>query len=67
MDIRREQRSGSGCRTESSRVLADPNIGEKKGGGLTDTRGRKRPDRSKVKMFQKVQPYQQSTKEIVQY
>jgi len=48
-------------------VPADPNIGEAEGGGLADTRSARKADGNGVTMFQKVRPYQQSTKEIVQY
>jgi len=51
----------------SSRVPADPNVGEGKGGGLIDTRSTRKADGNGVTMFRKVRPYQQSTKEIVQY
>jgi len=47
-------------------VLADPNVGEGDGGGVTDTRSTRKADGSGVTMFRKVRPYQQSTKEIVQ-
>jgi len=66
-DIRRDQRSEGGPRATSSRVPADPNIGEGEGRGLADTRSARKADGNGVIMFQKVQPYQQSTKEIVQY
>ena len=45
---------------------ADPNVGEGKGGGLTDTRSMRKADGSGVPMFQKAQLYQHSTNEIVQ-
>jgi len=48
-------------------VLADPNVGEGGGGGLTDTRSARKADRNGVMMFRNVRPYQQSRKEIVQY
>ena len=48
-------------------MRADPNVGEGKGGGLADTRSARNADRNSDTMFQKVGPYQQSTKEIVQY
>jgi len=48
-------------------VPADPNVGEGEGGGVTDTRSARKANRSGVTMFRKVQPYRQSTKEIVQY
>jgi len=48
-------------------VLADPNVGEGEGGGLTDTRSARKADGNGVTMFQKVRRYQQSTKEVVQY
>ena len=66
-DIRREQRSGGGCRATSSRVPADPNVGEWEGGGLTDSRSTRKADGSRVRMCRKVRQYPQSTKEIVQY
>ena len=46
---------------------ANPNVGEGEGGGLTDMRSARKADGSGVTMFRKVQPYQQSTKERVQY
>jgi len=48
-------------------VPADPNVGEEEGGGLTDTRSTRKADGSGVTMFRKNRPYQQSTKETVQY
>jgi len=66
-DIRREQRSGGGRRDTSSWVPADPDVREAEGGGLADTRSTRKADGNGVTMFQKVRPYQQSTKEIVQY
>jgi len=48
-------------------VPADPNVGEAESGGLTDTRSTRKADGNGVTMFRKVRPYQQSTKEIVQY
>jgi len=51
----------------SSTVLANPNVWEKEGGGLTDTRSARKANGSEVTMLRKVRPYQQSTKEIVQY
>jgi len=48
-------------------VLADPDVGEGEGRGLTDTRSARKADGSGVTMFRKVRPYQQSTEEIVQY
>jgi len=48
-------------------VPADPNLREGKGGGLTDTSSVRKADGNGVTMFQKVGPYQQSTKETVQY
>jgi len=48
-------------------VLADPNIEEGEGRGLADARSARKADGNGVKMFRKVRPYQQSTKEIVQY
>jgi len=54
-------------RATSSRVQADPNVEEGEGGGLADTRSARKADGSGVRMFWKVWPYQQSTKEIVQY
>jgi len=35
--------------------------------GLTDTRSARKADGNGVTMFRKVRPYQQGTKEIVQY
>jgi len=67
VDIRREQRSECGRRATISRVPADPNVGEEEGGGLTDTRSARKADGNVVTMFQKVRPYQQSTKQMVQY
>jgi len=52
-NIRREQRSESGRRATSSRVLADPNVGEGEGGGLTDTRSARKADGNGVTMFRK--------------
>jgi len=46
---------------------ADPNVGEGEGGGLTHTRSTREADGSGVTMFRKKRPYQQSTKETVQY
>jgi len=57
--------SDGGRRATSSRVPADPNVGEVEGGGLTDTRSTRKADGSGVTMFRKVRPYQQSTKETV--
>jgi len=65
--IRREHRSGGGCRAASSRVPADLNVRDGQGRGLTDTRCARRADGSGVTMFRKVRPYQQSIQEIVQY
>jgi len=48
-------------------VLADPNVGEGGGGELTDTRSARKADGNGVTIFRKVRPYQQSTKEKVQY
>jgi len=48
-------------------VQADPNVGEGVGGRLTDTRSTRKADGSGVTMFCKNRPYQQSTKETVQY
>jgi len=48
-------------------VPADPNVGEEEGGRLTDTRSTRKADGSGVTMFPKNRPYQQSTKETVQY
>jgi len=48
-------------------VPADPDVGEAEGGGLADTRSARKADRNGVTMFRKVQPYRQSTKEIVPY
>ena len=52
-DIRRQQRSGGGRRSTSSRVPADLNVGEGGGGGLTDTRSTWKADGSRVMMFRK--------------
>ena len=46
---------------------ANPVVGKGKGGGLTNTRSARKADGNGVTMFQKVRPYQQRTKEIVQY
>jgi len=46
-------------------VPADPNVGEIDGGGLTDTRGAGKADGSRVMIFQKDPPYQQSIQELV--
>jgi len=46
---------------------ADPNVGEGEGGGLTDTRSARKADGNGVTTFRKVRPYQQRTKETVQY
>ena len=46
---------------------ADPNIREAEGGGLANTRSARKDDGNGVTMFRKVRPYQQSTKETVQY
>jgi len=48
-------------------VPADPNVGEGEGGRLTDTRSMRKADGSGVTTFRKNRPYQQSTKETVQY
>ena len=48
-------------------MLADLNVGDGEGGGLADTRSARKADGNGVTMFRKVRPYQQSTKEIVQY
>jgi len=48
-------------------VPADPKVGEREGGGQTDTRSARKADGNCVTMFRKVRPYQQSTKETVQY
>jgi len=48
-------------------VPADPNVREGEGGGLADPRSARKADGSDVTMFRKVRPYQQSTKELVQY
>ena len=53
-DIRREQRSGGGLRAASSRVPAEPNVGEEEGGGLDDTRSARKADGNTVTMFRKV-------------
>jgi len=47
-------------------VQANPDVREEEGGGLTRTRSRRKADGSGVRMFVKVRPYQQRTKEIVQ-
>jgi len=41
--------------------------GRGEGGGLTDTRSARKADGNGITMFRKVRPYQQSTKETVQY
>ena len=56
-----------GRRAASSRVQADPDVGKGEGAGLTDARSTRKADGNGVTMFRKVRPYQQSTKEIVQY
>jgi len=56
-----------GRRATSSRVPADPNVGEGEGGGLANTRSARKANANGVTIFQKVQPYQQSTKEIVRH
>jgi len=56
-----------GRRAASSRVPADSNVREGEGRGPTDTRSTRKADGSGVTMFRRVQPYQQSTKVIVQY
>jgi len=66
-DLGREHRSEGGRRATSSRVPANPNVSKKGGEGLTDTRSARKADGSRVMMFRKVRPYQQSTREIVQY
>jgi len=43
-EIRGEHRSEGERRAASSRVPADPNIREKEGGGLIDTRSARRAD-----------------------
>jgi len=48
-------------------VPADPKVGEGEGGRLTDTRSTRKADGSGVMIFRKNRPYQQSTKETVQY
>jgi len=48
-------------------VPADPNVGEVEGRGLTDTRSARKADGSGVMIFRKNQPYQQSTRDTVQY
>ena len=48
-------------------MLDNPNVREVEGGGLTNSRSTWKADGSGVMMFQKVRPYQQNTKEIVQY
>ena len=48
-------------------MAADPKAGEVESGGLINMRSAGKADRSGVMMFRKVRPYQQSTKEIVQY
>jgi len=65
--MRRETEAGSGHKATSSRVPADPNVREAEGGGLTHMRSTRKANGSGVTMFRKVRPYQQSTKEIVQY
>jgi len=62
-----EKRSDGGRTATSSRVLADPNVGEVEGGGLTHMRSARKADGNGVTMFPKVRPYQQSTQEIVRY
>jgi len=66
-DIRREQRPEGGRRATSSRVQANANVRKAEGGELTDTRSAREADGNGVTMFRKVRPYQQSTKETVQY
>jgi len=56
-----------GRRATTSRVPCDPSVEEAEGGGLADTRSARKPEGSRVTMFHKVRPYQQSRKEIVQY
>jgi len=48
-------------------VPANPNVGEAEGGGLTETRSRRKADGSGVMMFGKVRLYQHSTTAIVLY
>jgi len=48
-------------------VPADPNVGKGEAGRLTDTRSTWKADGSGVTTFCKNRPYQQSTKETVQY
>jgi len=48
-------------------VSANTDIGKMEDGGQADTRSAGKADENRVMMFQKVRPYQQSTKEIVQY
>jgi len=48
-------------------VPAYPHVGEAEGGGLTDARSARKADGNGVTIFRKVQPYHQSTKEVVQY
>jgi len=55
-DIRREQRSECGRRATSSRVPADPNVGEGEGEGRADTRSARKADGNGVMMFRKVRP-----------
>ena len=46
---------------------ADPNVGEEEGRSLADTRSARKADGNGVTIVRKVRPYQQSTKEVVQY
>jgi len=48
-------------------VPANPNVGKVEGGGLTNTRSTRKADGGGVTTFRKNRPYQQSTKEAVQY
>ena len=48
-------------------MIANLEVGEKEREGLIDMAGMRRGNRSEVTMFQKVLPYQQSIKDIVQY
>jgi len=43
--------SEGGHRAASSRVPADPDVGEAEGGGLTDTRSARKADGNGVTMF----------------
>jgi len=56
-----------GHRAAGSRVPANQTVREVHGGGLVNRRSAGKADGNGVMMFRKVGPYQQSTKEIVQY